>query len=272
VRLINRIYCLLGLLFLLNCPLIHAFINGTDATADDLRPGGVANPVVALHLKTADGLVHLCSGTLIRASVVLTAGHCLTIVTKVADVSVASQVLDIKSHPDTFVTAKNFVVYPDYINDEDGPDDLGLVLLPIAQSEVIPADLAKESDLKKYSRLIGVGYGEPDAQSGTDGHEKKSGVLRYKRFDNFGWAKSPAGMIYISDKTGIFASGDSGGPLLSNADSGSVTKLTVVAVNIAGGATEGVSVDVAKYKDWIRQTADLLQSQNQTNRVVNESR
>lgn len=91
MKMIGKSYSLLASLILLTCSFAFAFVNGIDATVDDLKANGIANPIVALHLKTPDGNVHLCSGTLIRPRVVLTAGHCLSIVKTTDDVTVASQ-------------------------------------------------------------------------------------------------------------------------------------------------------------------------------------
>jgi secreted trypsin-like serine protease len=165
--------------------------------------GGAPSTDDAVVCLTADGLA-LCSGVVIDAHTVLTAGHCInplgTSVSYVVNVGADC------AKPDARVRVAEMVAHPSYTG-EGKPFDVGLVRTTTALN-VTPVKLRDGAldDSFKGSLLRHVGFG-------TDQEQPMSG-RGLRRTVSHALLRLDADFVWSGDATANTCLGDSGGPAL----------------------------------------------------------
>jgi V8-like Glu-specific endopeptidase len=216
-----------------------------------------------------------CTGTLIRANRVLTAGHCIPNIAKATSVEVVCNdgkngysVKGYEADPDYFESAEGEVVIQDR-------HDVALLDLDVnskKKSPIAPIALVANDDemnalLAKPDRCSLYGYGRT-----ADGDNNTWGYLTISTIDYLtpadwkkvsGWS-SDAQDIYIGPAVHA-APGDSGGPILCAKDDGSLVQIATTMEE--GKLTDKSSAyfgftyshhETIPYNlDWITKAADL---------------
>lgn len=204
-----------------------------------------------------------CTGTLIAPKVVLTAGHCASVATRVFfgnDVAKKG----------TIIKVERAVRHPKYHKGKN--NDLLLLILEKAAS-VKPRRLAPTASLDVATDGRAVGFGNVDA-SGMFGYGTKrqvdlpiaspacrgkfSGETDQSAYGCDRELEMVAGKPLLARDS---CSGDSGGPLyISNPKgdwllAGATSRSTKSAVSTCGDG--GIYVRVDQYREWIEDTADV---------------
>ena len=205
-----------------------AVIGGTDDTANRFSNVGV------LQLQIEDEWFDFCSGTLVRADVVLTAAHCTDFLVEEGPDGFGPDDLRISFDPEggaPLATVDHIVVHPDWFtappcigNSKQRclappAEDIALVFLDDAVAGVTPAPIADADyltglDLKSETFTV-VGYGTDEFVTGStvspkaivvvDGVRSYRDVTAIPARDAF-----PDRFLKITQSTCF---GDSGGPL-----------------------------------------------------------
>jgi secreted trypsin-like serine protease len=222
-------------------------VNGVLAQSTDVAPQGVAESVVLIVAKIKPQGVALCSGTLIAPQVVLTAGHCVPNGAAPADIRVGLHYLDISAKPrPSFVSGygvKSFVVNPDFLKPSpESASDLAILLLdkPVPAGTRVASLPTADSDPSTLTSVLTIGYGQADEKHSATEAQQGAGILRYTTFPQAKFGVLPAsssipadmqGMIVAKADTTSVCHGDSGGPLMAEANGTSLN--VVVGVNDA---------------------------------------
>jgi V8-like Glu-specific endopeptidase len=157
-----------------------AVIDGTDDTANQYENVG------ALQLRIDDEWFTFCSGTLVRADVVLTAAHCTDFLIEEGEDGFGPDDLRISFDPEgdaPYYTVDHIVVHPDWLTAPPGrgnskhlflappAEDIALVFLDSAVAGVTPAPIADADylaglDLTSETFTV-VGYGTDEYITGS---------------------------------------------------------------------------------------------------------
>jgi secreted trypsin-like serine protease len=147
----------------------------TDATSARIYNGveTTAYPaVVAVGVLNSDGSGGLCSGTLIAPTVVLTAGHCLSLDPVAAAVAIFPDGVT-----EVDIDAARWEVHPNFDVDRVAVDDVAVVVLERPVTDVEPLPLVATAP-RPRSRAAIVGFGD----AGTTGVGiKRAGRVRLTR-------------------------------------------------------------------------------------------
>ena len=205
-----------------------AVIDGTSDTANTYANVGV------LQLNVEEEWFDFCSGTLVRADVVLTAAHCTDFLVEEGSDGFGPDDLRISFDPEgdaPYYTVDHIVVHPDWFT--AGPcfgnskhaclappaEDIALVFLDEPVAGVTPASIAEEGyldtlDLKNETFTV-VGYGTDEFITGSGASPKAitvfDGIRSYR--DVTAIAAHDAFPDRFLKITAGVCFGDSGGPL-----------------------------------------------------------
>jgi hypothetical protein len=215
-----------------------AVIDGTSDTSNQYANVGV------LQLKVGTDWFDFCSGTLVRADVVLTAAHCTDFLVEEGPDGFGPDDLRISFDPEgdaPYYTVDKIVVHPDWFTAPacignskhrclaPPAEDIALVFLDASVAGVSPAPIADagyldELDLKSETFTV-VGYGTDAFITGSAASPKAitvfDGVRSYREVTAIA-AQDAFPDRFLKITAGV-CFGDSGGPLLHDG--------TVVAIN-----------------------------------------
>ena len=199
------------------------------------EPDGTRHPAVGVLLAAtaySDGTWGMCTGTLISATVFLTAAHCDDAREKVA-----------VSFESTYVAGKSKVHWgtwhadPEYSGAQDDPHDIAVVVFDRAVKGIAPAALPEAGSLTKLSgsqRFTSVGYGAQKVTSGPGGKQFHYEDTRYMSTGTLNSITNSWLRISQNPSRGDGGTcyGDSGGPNFLGA--GSTETNIVAATTITG--------------------------------------
>lgn len=202
------------------CAAIGSTVSGLTSIVNGSTCPATNSPVVLLHLVTASGASLDCSGTIIAARALLTAGHCV--------LDAASARVALGTGVEVGVTA--MAASPAYVANPNSPQDIGVML--------VGQDLPRQPMPLLFSRGVRVGESAVIAGWGAEANNINYGVLR-------------AAMTTVSAVTDFIESdfgvspgqvcpGDSGGALLVS-DAGVWTLGAVVSGGSAAACNKGQS-------------------------------
>jgi len=209
----------------------------------------------------------LCSGTLIAANAVLTAGHCVVNQTPKQVYFQHAGLFDIQSS----VPNEHYSLPPPQSN-QPITADLAIIFLKTPVTGILPASMNESGRVASGQSAQIIGFGQRDSGASSLAGIKVAGTITTEVCggneagkDLICWTYDQGGVLTISGSTTCF--GDSGGPLF--ADSGDGTW------RLAGITSEGDScdpgakawdVEVFDYAQWIKtQLASHPSSQVATN-------
>ena len=197
-----------------------------------------------------------CTGTLIRADVVLTAAHCLAFLEPGAEIGFTF-VNDTHSAGLASVKAKRFVAHEGFTFESippqgiGQPNDIGLVVLDKPVTDVTPIRLPTIEEAKQLAtgtELTLVGYGVITPTGKDEGGVKFDAVTDLVTIAEFELQLSSTGQPQN-------CYGDSGGPALATIGGG---ERVVGVVSRSAGAEDdpncdkgGIDTRVDAYLDWI---------------------
>lgn len=197
-----------------------------------------------------NALGYYCSGTLIAANLVVTAGHC----TEATRVFLKGSDIDVPAEGETITIARSFKI-PDV--------DLRVLLLDW-DSQVTPRHVAQGAEVGNPTRGTLVGFGSDDLE-GTSGYGKKRLVeVPITTLDCGAPGEASTfgcnpGLELVVGHRGLLKDScdrDSGGPLYIEDSSGAFLLLGVISRAIRNPDHEcgdgSVCVRVDKFLDWIR--------------------
>jgi len=169
--------------------------------------------VVAVGVENRDGSGGLCSGTLIAPTVVLTAGHCLSLDPIAALVAIFPDGGD-----EVDIDAASWEVHPGFDIDRVAVADVAVVVLARPVTDVVPLPLVSSAP-RPRSRADIVGFGDKNAMSGVG--IKRVGRVRLTRCPHAVRAvgiqpgQLDGSLCWRPRRRGTdTCHGDSGGPLL----------------------------------------------------------
>lgn len=189
------------------------------------QPDGNRHPNVGLIVVDLnnDGTLSLtCSGTLIAPTIFLTAGHCASFFSGLGAAK-TWVTFDTEFNPQTsvLISVAGLATHPDY-NPNSGFNDVGVVILAEAITNVTPAMLPKEnlldemkvSDALKVQTLVNVGYGATADFKGMPPALARDGVRRFSMSPYTSLTPNWLILLGNNDATGEggVCFGDSGGP------------------------------------------------------------
>jgi len=201
--------------------------------------------VVAVGVLNRDGSAGLCSGTLIAPTVVLTAGHCLSFDPVAAAVGIFPDGVT-----EVDIDAASWAVHPNFDIDRIAVDDVAVVVLDRAVTDVAPLPLVAAAPRPRSHAAI-IGFGD----AGTTGVGiKRAGRVRLTRCPRAVRAvgiqrgQLDGSLCWRPRRKGQdTCHGDSGGPLLVDG---------IVAGVTSGGFPDcpgrlSWDTSVAAVRDWI---------------------
>ena len=215
-------------------------VNGTLATDDDFAVGQLASSTVFIIRSEGDKRA-LCTGSLIRPNIVLTAGHCAPRGTNAEKMIVWAHALNMdleqtaKAYPALVV---GVIANPGFQPDANpnitvAKDDLALLVL----DRSLPSQLVKlpnpDEELVLPKAFLAVGYGQADDRHTLPSELKGSGVLRHMVYTTDFKMQDQGdyqGMLTTIVGDSSVCHGDSGGPLFAMVDG--------ISTNLILGITE----------------------------------
>jgi hypothetical protein len=226
----------LAVLFLGACAELPSTTSEAPSLIVNGEPTGTAFPAVGalMYDFAGDGLTaadQLCTGSLISATVFLTAGHCVAWLPAAAQLHV-SFAPDLFATPLVAVPATSFASHPDYTHNSANPRDLAVVLLPngatagITPLALPPArhldHLAARGQLRGKA-VINIGYGVSATWRGRptfgwDGKRRQSS----SPFQSLRPANLTLLMAVPATQLGGDCFGDSGGPKFLEGDASTI--------------------------------------------------
>ncbi len=221
-----------------------AIVNGTES-APEARPYQVS---------LQSGGEHYCGGTVVDATTIITAAHCLE-GESASSTTIRAGVTDLDSNGGQTVQVASMTSHPSYAN--SGVADIAVIKLatPLTLGNGVQAiPLATSADVSNAATGTVSGWGA--VSENGDGSSSLLEVQVPLVTD-----ASCSGSLGTDGPTELCAGGtgtdscygDSGGPLVVNSDRGPVLAGVVSWGEECGGATPGVYADVPGLTNWIEQ-------------------
>lgn len=189
--------------------------------------GGIENydihpSVIGLYMAVGDQINSVCTGTVVRHDLVVTAAHCLK-GKKFDHVFAFDKASDTDDPSKVLPTSIGTVIFPDYDPDEKGlimnKDVAFVVFRPHALDKYPVASFAsKEAVEGQEVSVVGYGHIVYDDRSSNPDQKRYAGRNRIMNvYTEYGSVIVLATTTIANGEAGL-GSGDSGGPLLNNKD------------------------------------------------------
>lgn len=219
-------------------------INGTACKDGD-------SPVVSLELVYPDGTKSLCSGTLIKKDLVLTAGHCFD--------NEASEIIVTGGSTGTGsqrVAATDFAVHDGYDSSIDGAVKNDVALVTLERSMSLPTASIFASADPKVGDTVGIfGFGVDE--------NERTGIFRSGSMTIDSITQDNIYAVYTKSSSNT-CNGDSGGPVYLQGERSDGKTITGLVGVVSAGLGEGCPIGQASsftnlanpdVLDWIRTNA-----------------
>jgi V8-like Glu-specific endopeptidase len=209
---------------LMTAPPASAITNGAPDGNRHPNVGGLVAPT-----QYSDGTWIYCSGTLISATIFLTAAHCGE------DGEAVRVTFDTAYQDGDKAYAGTFESDPLYGHDQSDPHDIAVVVFDKPISGIAPANLPTAGSLSNLSgsqRFTSVGYGAYEVTNGPGGHQYLYNDVRMFATGTLNSINKSWLRISMNPSTGNGGTcyGDSGGPNFLG------TSTTIAAITITGDA------------------------------------
>lgn len=216
----------------------------------DFPAAGIVNGELA-EANEFDGVVAIrgaggiCTGTLIDARVVLTAGHCVHLGDS-HNIVKQPEIISVYSGPqreEWLASVTDVIPHPSWDGTIDDDNvDLAIIVLGESVEDHTKHCIRQDDDYVTGTRGIVVGYGR----------ESSNGSSGTKRFGSTTVLKKNDRLVEVGKPTGPCL-GDSGGPLFTQMPSG---EYAIAGVSSFGGGScdpngNAYEVNVVSYRNWI---------------------
>jgi trypsin len=235
-------------------------------------------------LQATDG--YACTGTVVAPRVILTAGHCVedlesSSIVQPGLVAVATGASNIAHVPETQITqVTQALVFPGF-NPSELHGDAGLLILasPVTAP---PIALATKADAALYNagrvvKIAGWGLTERGAeelpnqlQAATVPIDKAGNCRRGTRLYDPFYDPDSQLCTLDPDRQTIFCHGDSGGPAITNSDTGTAVEVGVISLNdgSCNPASPAVYTRVDQISTWVQRWINAVEAGGPEPRIV----
>ena len=225
----------------------------TNGSLDGNRHPNVGGLVAATQY--SDGTWIYCSGTLISATVFLTAAHCGE------DGERVRVTFDTAYQAGDKVYTGTFYADPAYNQSQSDPHDIAVVVLDTAVTGITPAKLPKANSLSSLSgsqSFTSVGYGAYEVTNGPGGHEYLYNDVRMVATGTLNSINKAWLRISMNPSTGNGGTcyGDSGGPNFLGS-SNIIAAITITGDAVCRSTNVDYRLDTASARAFLSQYVKL---------------